>query len=71
MCSAIKSQLKNTTRKQAIGDRHTDALKERTFNGHVNFVDLDHGYSDGHKSFTSLKGLVDLHKVPMIRKQNL
>ena len=72
MCSAIKDQLKNTTRKQAIGDKHTDALKERTFNGHVNFVDLDNsGYSDGHRSFTSLKGLVDLHKAPLIKKQNL
>ncbi len=71
MCSAISAQIKNTTRKQAIGDKHHDELKQRTFNGHVNFIDVDDDQSYGRRSFTSLKSLVDLHKAPIIKKQDL
>lgn len=72
-CSAIQAQIKNVSRKRAILDAHHDPLKQRIVNGHVDFVDVEEStspMSQSRQSFSSLKDLLELHKVPIVIRQD-
>ena len=63
--------MKNVTRKRAILDAHHDPLKQRIQDGHFDFIDVESPDSQNRRSFTSLKELLEKHKVPSVTKQSL
>lgn len=68
-CSAIQAQMRSTNRKKAILDQHHDPLKQRNTNGHFDFIDFESSTeSTQRRSFTSLKEVLELHKVPTVTK---
>ena len=69
-CQAIQAQMNNVNRKRAILDQHQDPLKDRVLDGHIHFVDVARE-TKARSSYSTLNGLVEMHRVPTVKKQNL